>query len=241
MAASVSWSRLGKFLFTLATTASLLRPMVVAQSTPTQRGLISSRFTGPLWSLGAPGGGSASIAEDHLLLKVPGGSNHDSATSTNRTVRLVQPIADVNFDVAIKVDSPSGTAETETSQGLMVLVDDHDFLALALCNEGSKAVVKAHSVTGGMNTPLLEGVAVEPGQDPFYLRLRRQGSAYTALFSVNGNAWTEAGTFSYTGGPAWVGPFAGNFNQNPAEAAPVVMSVDWFNVLQRRVAFPILH
>jgi hypothetical protein len=43
--------------------------------------------------------------------------------------------------------------------------------------------------------------------------------------------WTEAASFTSTQVPTLIGPFAGNYNSVPAKAVPVVMAINWFNVL----------
>ena len=66
---------------------------------------IADKFLGPLWKVVTPAGGSASISNGHLLLSVPGGSNHDTLLPSNQAVRAVQAIGDTDFDVSIKIDS----------------------------------------------------------------------------------------------------------------------------------------
>ena len=63
-------------------------------------------FAGPLWTLEAPAGGSASVSDGHLFVGVPGGGNHDPLSPHNDAVRVVQPIGDRNFTVSIKLDTP---------------------------------------------------------------------------------------------------------------------------------------
>ena len=65
-----------------------------------------------------------------------------------------------------------------------------------------------------------------------YLRLTKAGSAYVALYSVDGVNWTQAASFTDTTAPTSIGLFASNYNETPANAAPVVMSVNWFDVQQ---------
>jgi hypothetical protein len=69
-------------------------------------------------------------------------------------------------------------------------------------------------------------------QNPMYLRVTKNGSAYVALYSVDGENWTQAASFTDGRACTSVGPFASNYNSAPANAAPVVMSVNWFDVLQ---------
>jgi hypothetical protein len=48
---------------------------------------------------------------------------------------------------------------------------------------------------------------------------------------VDGNVWTQATAFRDTRVPTSIGPFAGNYNPTPAKAVPVVMSINWFDIL----------
>jgi hypothetical protein len=65
-----------------------------------------------------------------------------------------------------------------------------------------------------------------------YLRLSKTGSAYVAQYSVDGVSWAQAASFTYLARAAMIGPYASNYNENPARAVPVVMSVNWFDVEQ---------
>ena len=65
-----------------------------------------------------------------------------------------------------------------------------------------------------------------------YLRLTKTGSAYVALYSFDGINFTQAASFTDTAAPTAIGPFASNYNDTPANAVPVVMSVNWFDVQQ---------
>src|SRR5277367_737658 len=97
----------------------------------------ASSFPGPLWEVVTPTGGTVSVANAHLTLNVPGGSNHDTLLPSNQAVRVVQPIGNDDFDVSIKIDSPIVATDAGTSQGLMVLIDDQDFITFALVTDGT--------------------------------------------------------------------------------------------------------
>ncbi len=189
-------------------------------------------FLGPFWRLVTPAGGSASISSSHLFLGVPGGSNHDPVLSSNQAVRVVQAIGNQDFDVTIKIDSPLFATDAKTSQGLMVLSDSEDFTTFALATDGTKIGLNAHTVTRGVPTTVLEDTDFSQYQNPMYLRLTKTGSAYVALYSVDGASWTQAASFSDTMATTAIGPFASNYNDTPANAVPVVMSVNWFDVQQ---------
>jgi hypothetical protein len=189
-------------------------------------------FQGPFWRVVTPAGGSASISNSHLYLGVPGGSNHDALLSSNRAVRVVQTIGKQNFDVTIKIDSPLFPTDANTSQGLMVVSDDRNFITYALETDGTRVGLSAHTVAGGVATTVLQDSDFSQYQNPMYLRLTKTGSAYVALYSVDGINFTEAASFMDTAPTTAIGPFASNYNDTPANAVPVVMSVNWFDVQQ---------
>jgi hypothetical protein len=189
-------------------------------------------FQGPFWNLENPAGGSASISDSHLFIGVPGGANHDALHSSNQAVRVVQTIGNANFDVAVKIDSPLYGSDAGTSQGLMVISDSADYITYALVTNGSSVGLSANIVSQGSVTSVLSDQAFSQYTNPMYLRLSRNGSAYIAFYSVDGASWTQAASFTYTAATSAIGPFAGNYNDNPANAVPVVMSTNWFEVQQ---------
>jgi hypothetical protein len=221
-------SRFACVLTLMAASAALASAVAFA---PPQNAPLSSSFPGPLWDIVAPNGGTASAVNAHLLLNVPGGSNHDAFTPANDAVRAVQPIGNVDFDVSIKIDSALVATDADTSQGLMVLVDAKNFITFALGTNGKNIALNVHSVTGGVAAKVFDNATFSEYQNPMYLRISRTGSNYIAYYSVDGNVWTQAVAFRDTRVPTSIGPFAGNYNPTPAKAVPVVMSINWFDIL----------
>jgi hypothetical protein len=189
-------------------------------------------FLGPFWKIVTPAGGSASISNSHLFLGVPGGGNHDPLLPSNQAVRVVQAIGNEDFDVAVKIDSPLFATDGNTSQGLMVLSGNEDFITFALTTDGTKVGLNARIVTGGAVTTVLDDTDFSQYQNPMYLRITKARSAYVALYSVDGENWTQAASFTDVTTFGSIGPFASNYNSTPANATPVVMSVNWFDVRQ---------
>ena len=83
-----------------------------------------------------------------------------------------------------------------------------------------------------MATTVLDDTDFSQYQNPIYLRVTKAGSAYVVFYSVDGASWTQAAGFTDTAAPTSVGLFASNYNDTPANAVPVVMSVNWFDVQQ---------
>ena len=194
-------------------------------------GPMPSSFPGPLWDVMTPVGGTVSVANAHLTIHVPGGSNHDTLIPSNQAVRVVQPIGNVNFDVSIKIDSPITATDVGTSRGLIVIADQNDFITFGLSTDGTNISMTANEVTKGVAAKVFNLASFNDYHNPMYLRLARNGPAYTAYYSTDGDVWTQATTFTDTRVPTALGPFAGNYNSNPAKAVPVVMAINWFNVL----------
>jgi hypothetical protein len=191
---------------------------------------IADKFPGPLWAAVTPNGGSASIFDGHLIIRVPGGSNHDTTGPSNEAARVLQPIGNTDFDVSIKIDSKVGENDAGTSQGLIALSNNDDFISFALTSDGTNIGLLARTVNEGQATTVLEDTTLSQYQSPTYLRLTRSGVAYIAWYSFDGAHWTQATSFTYAENLTFIGPFASNYNNTPAKAVPVVMSVDWFNV-----------
>jgi hypothetical protein len=192
---------------------------------------LSSSFAGPLWQVVAPIGGSASTSNEHLYLNLPGGSNHDTAIPSNQSLRVLQPIGNQDFDVSIKIDTPVTAADETTSRGLMVVMDSQNFVTLALVTDGTNLGLKVQSVAHGDPTTVMHLTSFNEYRNPMYLRITRTGDVYVAYDSVDGVVWSQAATFTDSRVPDSIGPFAANYNGNPAHAVPVVMAINWFNVL----------
>ena len=202
-------------------------PMPTAAGAP-----VADKFLGPFWRVVTPAGGSASVSNSHLFLGVPGGGNHDSLLPSNQAVRVVQAIGNQDFDVSIKIDSPIVAADGNTSQGLMVLADNEDFLTFALTTDGTRIGLGVRVVTRGVASNVLNDTAFSQYQNPMYLRLTKSRSAYVALYSIDGVSWQQAASFTNAAATTAMGPFATNYSSTPANAVPVVMSVNWFDAQQ---------
>ncbi len=192
---------------------------------------LASSFPGPLWEVVAPRGGTATVSNQHLFLDVPGGSNHDALSPSNQAVRVVQPIGNLDFDVSIRIDSPILAKDENTSQGLMVLADNQNFITFALMTDGTHLGLSVHTVNNGVPATVFDEINFGDYQNPMYLRLARTGVEYAALYSIDGVVWIQAASFTDTRVPTLIGPFASNFNPTPTRAVPVVMAIHWFNII----------
>ena len=201
-------------------------PVAAAAGAP-----LSSNFPGPLWQVVAPSGGAASVSNEHLYLSVPGGSNHDTLVPSNQSLRVVQPIGDQDFDVSIKIDTPVVATDESTGRGLMVVADERDFITFALVTDGTNLGLLAQTVANSAPTTVFQLKSFNEYRNPMYLRITRTHATYIAYYSVDGVVWSSAASFAYPQIPTAIGPFAANRSGNPARAVPVVMAINWFNIL----------
>jgi hypothetical protein len=193
---------------------------------------LSSEFSGPLWQILTPAGGTVTTSNAHMLLHVPAVGSHDALASGNQAVRALQPIGNVNFDVYIKIDSTILAANAGTKQGLMVVSDPKNLISYELAPDGTNIHLSAEVVANGVVTTVLDDQNFSQSQSPVYLRLKRVANIYEAGYSSDGTTWVSAATFKDSKNPALIGPFASNYNATPSKTIEVDMSVNWFKVQQ---------
>ena len=174
----------------------------------------------PVWSVVDPkGDGTVSVdgagsGESRLSLAVPEGSAHDP-WNTNRSLRMMQPAADVDFQAELGFASVPSAAYQ--SQGLIVEQDEDDWLRFEVHHNGSSLRAFAAKTTAGFSTGTINRTIPTPPDQLIFLRVGRAGTQWTLSYSYDGEAWSVAGTFDHTQAVSAVGPFVGN---NPSGGAP---------------------
>ena len=114
----------------------------------------------------------------------------------------------------------------------MVLADDKNFISFALVTNGTNLGLSVQTVIDGAAATVFEEASFNEYQNPMYLRLTRTGvSLYRVLLGRWGGLDTGRRQAEQPGFQTLIGPFAGNYNATPSRAIPVVMSINWFNIL----------
>src|SRR5579859_7197608 len=183
-----------------------------------------------LWTVRAPVGGSAAVSNGHLLITVPGGSNHDAFTPALDAVQVVQPISNANFDVNVKIDSTLAASGQYSGDGILVEGDAHNYIRYGLGANGSSIGLGANTIIAGSESTPFQLSPFSAYTVPSYLRLNRTGNTYTGYYSADGVNWTQAGSFTdssltVTG----LAPYGWNYNATPSKAVEVNASFDWFH------------
>ena len=177
-----------------------------------------------LWKFFDPvGNSSCSLNGSQLILSVPGGSNHDPGLGgIDNAPRMMQAIADLDFQVETKFDSiPSRKYQFE---GLIVEQDDADYLRFQIGSTGQSMDISVNTILAHVQTPVfVSTITVPAGRTSLWLRLRRSGNTWTLSWSSDGTLFQTAGSFVQPLNVFRLGPFAGNYNagSTPAFAAKV--------------------
>jgi hypothetical protein len=182
-----------------------------------------------LWRVSTPVGGSVAVSNGELVLTVPGGSNHDASIPALDAVQVIQQISNVNFDVAVKIDSAL-LAHPYYGQGLMVEGDAKDYIRFEV-SAGSTVNLGVSTITGGVESPKLQTSPFSSYPVPTYLRLTRVGNNYTAYWGSDGVNWNQLGTFADGLVVTGLAPYAWNYAGTPSQAPALTATFDWFHNL----------
>ena len=170
----------------------------------------SSLNTG-LWTFVNPvGDATLSLDGSQVLISLPAGEAHDPWTADN-SARIMQPIANQDFEVVTKMDRPLTAGKQE--HGILVEQAANTFLRFDLRHDGTSPRLFAASIVNGTGTFRIDHALPSAGT-PFWLKVKRSGNTWTESYSSDGTTFTTAGTFSLTLVAKNIGLFAGN-NANP--------------------------
>jgi lysophospholipase L1-like esterase len=203
----------------------------VTEDSPVSDEFNETSLNTALWQIRAPVDGSAAVSNGELVITVPAGSNHDAGVPALDAVQVVETIGNIDFDVALKLDSSLTSATQYSEQGLLVEGDAKDYIRFEIGAGGTTTILSVSAVVAGAGTSKVAIVPFSSYAVPTYLRLQRVGTAYTAYWSTNGVTWTQAGTFSDSLVVTGLAPFAGNYDSTPSGATGLTAKFDWFHNL----------
>ncbi|MEM6656497.1 MAG: cadherin-like domain-containing protein, partial [Pseudomonadota bacterium] len=174
------------------------------------------------WSIEGPSGIATSLATNatdaYLELVTPDG-NYD-VWNTNNGVRAVQDVADGDFQIETRfLTTPT---EKFQLQGLLVEQDASNWLRFDTYSDGNNLYAFAGITVDGDSSQAFR-VTIPGGTAP-YLRVDRSGDNWTFEYSLDGDNWVTAGSFSHALSVTKAGVFAGN----TGNATGYTAQVDYF-------------
>lgn len=168
-----------------------------------------STLNNSLWTIGNPvGDGAVSFNGTEVRLSLPAGSEHDVWTSGNRSLRLMQAVADVDFKVEVKFDS--AVSQGAQMQGLIVEQDGNTYLRFDQYFDGTNVHLFVAKFVSGKPTVQSNTTLSGSTFSPFWLRVQRTGSNWTYTWSKDGTTFNIATTFAFSMVANRIGPFVGN-------------------------------
>lgn len=139
-------------------------------------------------------------------------TSHDLWKQGLQAPRLMQFVANQDFDVEVKFDS---TISKKTQAiGLLVQQDANNWLRFNFQNDGSgtNSLVIVNSVNNNPVVAFTMPITVGPAN---YMRLNRAGNYWSLQYSPDGTTWIFGTTIERTLTMSEIGPYVGNASNNP--------------------------
>jgi hypothetical protein len=190
-------------------------------------GIVSDDFTGPaidgsVWTFTNPfGAASATTTGTQAAIAIPPNPDvHVAVGANNDVARLMQPAADVDFQVVAKLDSD--VLANFTQQGIQIAESPSQVLHVAFTRINGVRYLVAVGLFGGTTTLHVFGPA--RGTAPTHLRVTRSGDTFSVSYSRDGGlSWLTPAPFDRVMTVTEVGFFAG-----AAANTPHTTLVDYF-------------
>jgi hypothetical protein len=180
-----------------------------------------------LWTFVNPvGDAMVWLNAGHAVITIPGGKSHDAWTFGNLSARLVQSVADTDFEVEVKFDV-SAMAPHQI-QGIMIEQDAQNYIRFDIYYDVSAPHLFAASIAGGVPTVRVDYPVISGA--PVWLRMKRAGTTWTGSYSVNGVTFFPGVSFDHRLSVSKIGPFAGAVGGGDLPSPPFTALIDyWVN------------
>ncbi len=165
----------------------------------------------------------AGSGDAKIEISVPAGSSHEPWAPSNQAPRLMQAVADTDFEIEVRFDSP--VTERYQEQGLIVEADAQTFLRFDVHSDGSANYAFAGYVEPSGAT--VAGLTNVAAVNTLYMRVTREGDLWTHSYSYDGITWAVANQFSFAMVATQVGFFAGNASGSSSPAHTAVVDYFW--------------
>jgi regulation of enolase protein 1 (concanavalin A-like superfamily)/chitodextrinase len=190
-----------------------------------------------VWRVHDPvGDSSVSVASGQLRLALPAGVPHDlwphaAWGNVLRAPRVLRATGNGDFEIEAKYDT--AVSQSIQGQGLVAQADQDDLVRFDVYSSDGTTKVFAATFVGGQPTVRVNDTIA--GGAPLYLRMRRNGSTWTLLYSHTGTSWATAASFNF---PLTLNEF-GVFAANAGGSPPAFTSrVDYFRILSQQAPPP---
>jgi len=153
-------------------------------------------------------------------ISVPADTGHDIWRSTLNSPRLMQYVANQDFDIEVKFEKH--LSKKVQSIGVLAQQDTSNYLRFNFQSEGAVTNLALVNTVNGNSQVVFTTPVTLTG--PSYMRINRAGDVWNLQYSTDGVNWTFATTFTRTLVMSQIGPFVGNTGTDPAH----VNVIDYF-------------
>ena len=205
-------------------------PLAFITNGPDESGVVSDDFSGPtlnpnVWTLVDPlGDVTTELTGLQLALSVPEGVDHDIWTTGILAPRVVQTVANANFEIEVKFDSV--VSERYQAQGVVIEESLGGTLRIEYFSDGMDTFAFAAWIDGGTADTLIFQAISGDGRQP--LRVSRFGDAFTVLAELQPGVWSNLGQFTQPMTVATVGAYAANISDGVTPAPAHTALLDYF-------------
>ncbi len=197
--------------------------VVLTVGTPAPPSFNSDDFSGGSlsddWIIVTPSAATQGLGDsgaDQYLTLSTGAGNYD-LWGSNNAARAMQVVSDGDFAIeALFLSTPT---ERFQMQGFLFEADAQNWLRFDTYSNGSGLYAFAAITINGSTSTAFQ-TAIPGGVAP-YLRVEREGDTYTFYYSLDGEAWTVAGSLTSSLVITQAGVFAGSSGANAAYVAEV--------------------
>ncbi|MBK9387792.1 MAG: hypothetical protein IPN34_23495 [Planctomycetes bacterium] len=201
-----------------------------ATAPPQPSGLVSDDFSGSQldesrWIFVDPrNDAQVRTNGQQLEIEVPAGQSHGAwyDTGGNQMPRVVQSVADADFEIEARFDSPLDAVSK--AQGLVVEQDAGNYLRFDFLATSLGTRIWVGGVKDGYRPLLFEQGLLTLGT-PMSMRVWREGPRWTVWHSFDGERWVNSVVFEHALHVTRVGVAAGN-----AEGTAHTAEIDYFAV-----------
>lgn len=158
-------------------------------------------------------------SDARLAIHVPSGAAHDPWVSGNAAVRVLQDVADLDFDIIARFES--SVTRGYQLQGIFVEEDSDTFLRFEVHSTGTSSRLFGALIHDGSATVFTSRSVASDGR--LEMRVRREGDHFTwERRAIGGDAWILVAEVDVTLAVTAVGPYAGNAGANPPEHTALI-------------------
>jgi|GEM_PF-938288 len=138
-------------------------------------------------------------------ISMPGTAIHDVWTGTNTLPRLRQGVPDADFEVEAKFESMP--TQSFQSQGILIEQADTVVLRFEFQQVNGQNNIFAASIVPNAQTRLSQNIAFS---NPMYMQVSRTGDLWVLRYSYDGQAWTDAISFTQQIAMSSISVYGGN-------------------------------